>query len=218
MRAELIIYVELYDYVSRFRSGKRSSNNNVDDLYENLPSMNNFVCNWRTEPRKCAVWVFLHQFSHSSGSFEPNIQNIANAVRRKLIEQSSNLAATPATAFSAANVIALPSTRCSGSFPAVRKEKANLSPPVFSPPPLPTSHETHLNTSNDVSHSNRANGHSANTWKYIVGIASAVFVAFAAMALCIVCRARAADTVGPWRTGLSGQLQKAFVTGNISAY
>ncbi|GFP91708.1 probable LRR receptor-like serine/threonine-protein kinase at5g45840 [Phtheirospermum japonicum] len=31
--------------------------------------------------------------------------------------------------------------------------------------------------------------------------------------MCIICRSRAVKTIGPWKTGLSGQLQKAFVTG-----
>lgn len=164
-----------------FKSEEGSSYDNADDCCDNLPT----------------------------GSFEPHIQNLVKVVRRRLVEQSSNLAAAPAIAFSADNIIALPSSRSSGSFPAVRREKIKQSPPVLSPP----SQKTHHNTSNHVGQSEKAGGHSGNTWKYIVGISSAIFVAFVAAALFFVCRTRAVTTIGPWRTGLSGQLQKAFITG-----
>lgn len=138
-------------------------------------------------------------------------------MRRRLVEQSSNLAAVPAVMSSSDQIIALPSTRSSGSFPAVPKEKKKQSPPV---PAKPPNQETHQNTSNPVGQSKQpieeAGGHSGNTWKYIVGISSAVLVLFIAAALFFVCRVQAVSTIGPWRTGLSGQLQKAFVTGSFS--
>jgi hypothetical protein len=41
-----------------------------------------------------------------------------------------------------------------------------------------------------------------------------VLIIFAA-GLLFRCRKQGVTTIGPWKTGLSGQLQKAFVTGDI---
>ncbi|KAL1811238.1 hypothetical protein ACET3Z_021303 [Daucus carota] len=72
----------------------------------------------------------------AGGSFESH--NLDNSVHRRLAEQSSILAAAPATGASAAEpIIALPSTRSSGSFPAVPKEKKE---PLHSAAPAPTKH------------------------------------------------------------------------------
>jgi hypothetical protein len=40
-------------------------------------------------------------------------------------------------------------------------------------------------------------------------------VLFIVLVLCIY-RKRAAKVIKPWKTGISGQLQKAFVTGNTA--
>jgi hypothetical protein len=36
-----------------------------------------------------------------------------------------------------------------------------------------------------------------------------------AVGLLLMCRKQVVTTIGPWKTGLSGQLQKAFVTGEL---
>lgn len=134
--------------------------------------------------------------------------NLYDIVRRRLAAQSSNLAAAPARGASRSKqIIALPNTRSSGSFPAVPKErKKNPLPPVPSPtkPPMIP-----------VGESRKTSGHSGNMWTYIIGILSAVLVSVVALALFFICRTRPGpDTSDPWKTGLSGQLQKAFLTGN----
>ncbi|CAH9141555.1 unnamed protein product [Cuscuta epithymum] len=45
------------------------------------------------------------------------------------------------------------------------------------------------------------------------GISFGVFSLIVTVAIICTCRSRAARSIGPWTTGLSGQLQKAFVTG-----
>lgn len=137
--------------------------------------------------------------------------NQYDMVRRKLAEQSSNLAAAPARGASRSKqIIALPSTRSSGSFPAVPKERKKLPLP---PVPSPTE-PNRVGGSREIS--NKTSGHSGNMWKYITGILSTVLVSVVALALFFICRTLPGPkTSDPWKTGLSGQLQKAFVTGNL---
>ncbi|KAK1378591.1 Protein MALE DISCOVERER 2 like [Heracleum sosnowskyi] len=102
-------------------------------------------------------------------SSESHMKNLDDIARRRLAEQSSNLAAAPSSDVATAEpIIALPSTR---------------------------------------------SGHSGAKWEYIVGISVAIFFALVVTVLCFVCRTRAVKNIRPWRTGLSGQLRKAFVTG-----
>ncbi|CAK9148125.1 unnamed protein product [Ilex paraguariensis] len=158
---------------------------------------------------------------------EPHIlhgQNLVNIVRRRLVEQSSNLAAAPASGgFPHGQIISLPRGRSSGSFPAVPKAKKIQSPPPSPSPAKVPSHESHNASNPEGQSSGAANkptdkqdspgSTSGNAWKYIVGISSSAFLLIAAAAMFFICRSRAVSTIGPWKTGLSGQLQKAFVTG-----
>uniref|UniRef100_A0A5B6ZGB5 Putative LRR receptor-like serine/threonine-protein kinase MRH1 n=1 Tax=Davidia involucrata TaxID=16924 RepID=A0A5B6ZGB5_DAVIN len=150
-----------------------------------------------------------------------NVQNLVNIVRRRLLQQSSNLAAAPASGGSLPElIITLPNTRSSGSFPAVPNgKKGHSQPPAPSDPPP---HQTH--TSDPDFHSSGSvnkptdqqpstGGTSGNKWKYIVVISSMVLLLVVAAAMFLMCRNRSVSTIGPWKTGLSGQLQKAFVTG-----
>ncbi|KAJ8550216.1 hypothetical protein K7X08_034142 [Anisodus acutangulus] len=148
------------------------------------------------------------------------VQNQANVARRKLVEQSSNLAAVPANGRKPLGpVITVPSSRSSGSFRAVPNTQGT--PPTS----LPSSYQQ-PKSQDKPNPKGQPNSvvkqptdrqappapKSGNTWKYIVGVFG-VFLLFAAASVFLVCRSRAARTIGPWKTGLSGQLQKAFVTG-----
>lgn len=142
------------------------------------------------------------------------MKNLDGTVRRRLAEQSSNLAAAPSSSASAAEpIIALPSTRSSGSFPAVPKEKKE---PLPSHAPAPS--KPHHAVAQPENANKNAGGHSGDDWKYIVGISVSVFFALVVTVLCFVCRTRAVKNIRPWKTGLSGQLQKAFVTGIFSKF
>lgn len=129
-----------------------------------------------------------------------NVDNQANQ-RRILIEQSSNLVAISPNAGTPVQlepIGAIPS-RSSGSFPAVPNAK-KLPPapaPALSPP----------------SATQPTGGKSGHSLKFIVGLSILILLLIVATAMLIICRSRAAKTIGPWKTGLSGQLQKAFVTG-----
>ncbi|KAH0985824.1 hypothetical protein GBA52_013001 [Prunus armeniaca] len=132
--------------------------------------------------------------------------------RRRLLAQASNLPAAPVIGtVPSGQIIALPTTRSSGSFPAVPKDKKKNSPapaPAPQPPSLdPPSHE---NSKPSGQSSQKSNG---NIWKYIIISFSVLILLIVLIAMVFMCRSQAVKTIGPWKTGLSGQLQKAFITG-----
>ncbi|MBA0683860.1 hypothetical protein Goari_025487 [Gossypium aridum] len=143
-----------------------------------------------------------------------SMQDVASFARRRLLAQSKNLPAVPATGMSSnEQIISLPTTRSSGSFPAVPKAKQpsapspSPSPSVETPPTLETDTKSGEPPPEEPSETG-----SGNIWKYLI-IIPVVVILLAFLAFLFLCRKRAAKTIGPWKTGLSGQLQKAFVTG-----
>ncbi|GFZ06148.1 leucine-rich repeat protein kinase family protein [Actinidia rufa] len=145
-----------------------------------------------------------------------NVQNLVNTGRRRLLQGSSNLAANPASGGSPpGQIIALPINRSSGSFPAVPNGKQGQ---VHEPVPSPADPSSQHNTSNPY---NTANNKQTNqktsaggiSWKFIVVISGVSLLVIVAVVMFFVCRSPIVPTIGPWKSGLSGQLQKAFVTG-----
>ncbi|KAI9086124.1 hypothetical protein K1719_031845 [Acacia pycnantha] len=142
------------------------------------------------------------------------IPNIINSARRMLLDQSSNLAAIPVSVGLTKPVVPFPATLSSGAFPAIPHVKQqNLSPVplpiVNSPPNTPNQDQSSIGKQE---HSTK--GTSRNLWIYRIIIVS--FVAaliIIAVALFCLWRVGAAKTIAPWKTGISGQLQKAFITG-----
>lgn len=159
-------------------------------------------------------------------SFEPDmVQNgeeLVSFARRKLLEQASNL---EAAAVPSGKVIALPTTRSSGVFPAVPNGKNKKSdPPAEMPSPAaPPSHNTSQQPSQNSTlasgsptKQDSSDGSSGDVWKYTIIVAGAAILLIVAAAMFCMCRSQAVKTIGPWKTGLSGQLQKAFITGDLS--
>ncbi|KAA3478509.1 protein MALE DISCOVERER 2-like [Gossypium australe] len=156
------------------------------------------------------------------GSFEKQMAcNARNLVvpleRRGLLGSSKNLPAVPATAVpSTEQIIALPTTRSSGSFPAVPKETGTKSEPddessETNSEPADQSSQANSKPVDQSSETSKgettAEKSSEDLWKYFIIIPCIlVFIAFVALAF--MCRKRAAKAIGPWKTGLSGQLQK----------
>lgn len=139
-----------------------------------------------------------------------NVQDPGNTARRRLVESPKNLIAAPANG--GGNIIALPSSRSSGSFPAVPGKKAHSPSPSPSPAPSPTG-SPHSVLSSGENPQNPNYNH--DTWKYVLGFSTSAFSLIVLAVVFSVCRSQAAKNIGPWRTGLSGQLQKAFVTGHF---
>ena len=147
--------------------------------------------------------------------FVGSLQNESSVLRRReLLEGTSNLAAMPApdAPSPSPDTITIVFPRSSGSFPALTTAKKRI-PPLI-PPSLPPTAEYNNNTSSDPPRQfeEETKGSTA-VWLYVV-IGVAAFVAvLIVIAVIFFFRKRAVKTIGPWKTGLSGQLQKAFVTG-----
>jgi hypothetical protein len=88
-------------------------------------------------------------------------------------------------------------------------------PPPHLVRPRPTTRQAELDGSAETpAHSSQK--HSGTTYGLVAsGIVFSLLVSIAGV-LC--CRAKKLGTVKPWATGLSGQLQKAFVTGMLYSY
>ncbi|KAL1567415.1 protein MALE DISCOVERER 2-like [Salvia divinorum] len=126
-----------------------------------------------------------------------NVDDRSNQ-RRVLVEQSTNLIALPPNVEPPIQLgnVAIPS-RSSGSFPAVPNAKKRAPAPVLTPPSV----------------TQPTGGKSGHSLKLIIGLSILLFLLMVASIMLVVCRSRTAKTIRPWKTGLSGQLQKAFVTG-----
>ncbi|KAK1382171.1 Protein MALE DISCOVERER 2 like [Heracleum sosnowskyi] len=143
-----------------------------------------------------------------TSAIEPQITNLVNTVRRRLAEESINLFAAPVGESSNGEpIISLPSTRSSGSFPAIPKEKKKASLSPAESPQVPH------HAVGKAKNMEKEDGHSGDKWKYVVGVLVAIFVVIVATIMFYVCRTQAVKNIKPWKSGLSGQLQKAFVTG-----
>ncbi|MFQ6670269.1 hypothetical protein Gotur_035266 [Gossypium turneri] len=130
--------------------------------------------------------------------------------RRGLLGSSKNLPAVPATAVpSTEQIIALPTTRSSGSFPAVPKETGTKSEPddessETNSKPADQSSQANSKPVDQSSENSKgettAEKSSGDLWKYFIIPCILVFIAFVALAF--ICRKRAAKGIGPWKTGL----------------
>ncbi|KAG9447885.1 hypothetical protein H6P81_014013 [Aristolochia fimbriata] len=146
----------------------------------------------------------------------PNAQNLMHLGRRKLGEiYSSNLAALLPLGFPIEPIFSIPSMG-SGSFPATTNENQNESQIPrggTSQNIQPISNMTPSSQAYDNMNSGGADPRSKQVdWKYIYILPVVAFVLLVATALFCMFRNKGVTTIGPWKTGLSGQLQKAFVT------
>lgn len=153
------------------------------------------------------------------------MQNLVNIARRKLYDQSSNLPAAPAIGGpSSDQIIALPTARSSGTFPAVPNAKKKQYPSPAPQPsdagegsPSPSDMTTNQPSSSLLSPSTTTgSSHSSGSvWRFVYIVPSGAALFIFAAAMFFMCRTQAVKTVRPWKTGLSAQLQKAFITGDF---
>ncbi|CAD6332874.1 unnamed protein product [Miscanthus lutarioriparius] len=118
--------------------------------------------------------------------------------RRLLLQQDTNLAAPPLPAkVHAVPVPAHVPAHGTGSFPAASPSRhGGENDPSEAAPTTPAAY---------LSRSMR--------WLYMVVLPAVALLLLAGLACWLLCRKSAVATIGPWKTGLSGQLQKTFVTG-----
>ncbi|RHN72100.1 putative protein kinase RLK-Pelle-LRR-VI-2 family [Medicago truncatula] len=136
-----------------------------------------------------------------------NMPNLINYARRKLLDQSNNLPAAPYSGGPKTDFSNLPISISSGSFPAVpdANKKQNQS-------------HTPLPSASDPSHDGKQASQDhpktfGNYWKYIVIIIAVFVMVILIIVLLCFWKKPAAKIIKPWNTGISGQLQKAFITG-----
>lgn len=123
-----------------------------------------------------------------------DLHHVSHMVRRRLLEESRNLLAAPG--IGATPEETAPVTLSSGSFPAV----VNRYPAAS-------------NGSPSVPNGKPSGGSSGMNWKYVSVIPSLAFFLTLFVAVLFICKRQGANSISPWKTGLSGQLQKAFITG-----
>ena len=163
----------------------------------------------------CAFnWLSRHTFHHvgsDDSEIGQNVANLVNSARRRLLDQSSNLAAVPFSGGPTIQMSSIPITQSSGAFPAFpdTNTKQNLSPAQLPSP-------SNFPSIDQSSQQNSANVASGKLWEYIIIIAGVSFLVIIVLIMLCIWRKRAAKVIKPWKTGISGQLQKAFITGIIS--
>ncbi|CAD5189700.1 unnamed protein product [Musa acuminata subsp. malaccensis] len=157
----------------------------------------------------------------ATGFGEPYIASNVHVptARRRLVEETRNLPAAPGSNGPVLQAVTVPPI-ASGSFPAIR-DKSKLKPaPAPIPPqtPAPVSpsktppESTPTKPTDSAGNDIPLNKKSA-TWLYVLVLPAAALLLTLVTCMFLVCRSKNSSTIGPWKTGLSGQLQKAFVTG-----
>nr|CAB3464468.1 unnamed protein product [Digitaria exilis] len=143
----------------------------------------------------------LHSVSAMSGCSGALDLPAAQLSHRRLL-QDTNLAARSEANFHLPIAAHVPP---SGSFlPSGSQTERNHHEEV--PPPPPVDPPQSQSKSHDLLRSMR--------WLYVIVLPATGLLLLAGLACWLLpCRKRAVATIGPWKTGLSGQLQKAFVTG-----
>ncbi|KAK7412458.1 hypothetical protein VNO78_03922 [Psophocarpus tetragonolobus] len=141
-----------------------------------------------------------------------NAPRLVHFARRKLLQTSgNNLAAAPFSGGPTIEFSSVPVIQSSGAAPAVpdaNKKQNQSSSPLLSPsnsPPV-ASKENEINQ-------HPKNGASTKLWKCTIIFFVLVVLAIVILILLYISRKRAAKVIRPWTTGISGQLQKAFITG-----
>uniref|UniRef100_A0A804NFC3 Protein kinase domain-containing protein n=1 Tax=Zea mays TaxID=4577 RepID=A0A804NFC3_MAIZE len=94
-----------------------------------------------------------------------------------------------------------------------KKDTSNLS---GNPTQLPSQHEPR-NTASHLTQRRTTSEEDQETrsikWLYVIVLPLVALLMFGIACMLLLCRTKSGTTIGPWKTGLSGQLQKAFVTG-----
>ncbi|XP_042450041.1 protein MALE DISCOVERER 2-like [Zingiber officinale] len=133
-------------------------------------------------------------------------------VRRRLAGETRNLPAAPGASGPEAQVVSVPPIP-SGSFPAVplkpkpMPSSSSIPPSPSASPLIPHPQPTPIPSNSLLSYKN------SSGWVYILITSVAALLLAIGICMFIVYRNNGPTTIGPWKTGLSGQLQKAFVTG-----
>ena len=140
-----------------------------------------------------------------------NAPHIVNSVRRKLLEEAHNLPAAPVEGAVPQESVDVPSIG-TGSFQAVPQHgsvKDLLAAPASTSPHTKGTPPKKSNT-ND----NNTALSGIGKWAYIL-ILPGIVLLLTITGSIFMCRRQGGRKKGPWKTGLTGQLQKALITGDF---
>ncbi|KAG0538874.1 hypothetical protein BDA96_03G274600 [Sorghum bicolor] len=128
-------------------------------------------------------------------------RNPAAQLSQRRLLQDSNLAAPSSANALVPAAVPVPSTG-TGSFSAFSPNNAPVPAvnPPSSPPTVPSTTAEEVPERRSIK------------WLYVI-VVPLVAILIGIACMLFLCRAKSGKTIGPWKTGLSGQLQKAFVTG-----
>lgn len=136
--------------------------------------------------------------------------NIAR--RRRLLQSSYNLPAAPVSSTELSQ-LTTPFTLSSGAFPAVNKHSPLPSNPSLPSPPDLSLSAPNPNTKSPQKPVHQPSAHHSPERNYFHAIPGVAFLFVLCAVMLYICRKKAAKAIAPWKTGISGQLQKALVTG-----
>lgn len=161
--------------------------------------------------------------SFSEPHIMPNVQSLASAVRRRLLREAGNLPAlsgNDAKSSGPANLKEIQSafdvlSLGSGSFSAFPNSDGEILMPLLPESVLNANAAALQQLSAAVSQSTdeELSGTKYSKWAYLIIIPAGILLISLIVASILVWRKRGRAPIRPWKTGLSGPLQKAFVTG-----
>jgi hypothetical protein len=173
----------------------QNSYDNLERDIMNQRTEHGFGSGYSSEENKDTSNLFAHVPSQFAA------RNPAVQLSQRRLLQDSNLAAPSSGDDPIPAVVPVPSTG-SGSFSAF--SPSNAPEPAADPPPTPSMAPA---TPTEV-----PKGKSFK-WLYAIVLPLIVLLLISIACIVLFCRNKSVKTIGPWKTGLSGQLQKAFVTG-----
>lgn len=142
---------------------------------------------------------------HIALIFDRIISQNEDAVQRVLIEAASST--------SDQNIATDPPLTSPSLSPPPPPSSSSPFPQSGSQPPSPSS-----NTNDTVNPSSHPSENQSNIALILATVIGGSVLIFMTVIGIIFYRSKMATTVKPWATGLSGQLQKAFITGKASSY
>ncbi|XP_051223644.1 protein MALE DISCOVERER 2 [Lolium perenne] len=140
-----------------------------------------------------------------------NLQSFASAMSRRLLREAGNLPALSGNDLANSKEIPRPVdvlSLGSGSFSAFPKSNGPLLPESVQNVDPATVKQ--LSAAVTQSADKESSGAKYSKWIYVLIFPAAILLIVVPI---LICRKQGHASMGPWRTGLSGPLQKAFVTG-----
>jgi hypothetical protein len=163
--------------------------------------------------------ILVHLSDFSEADVMHNLQSFASVMRRRLLSENDNLAALLGNDDKSSDLQNLKEIQRSVDVNSVGSGSFSAFPGIYGQalaPLLPEDIDatTVQQLSTDVTQTTNVemSGTTYSKWAYIITIPAAILL-ISLIVLILVLRKRGRAPVAPWKTGLSGPIQKALVTG-----